>query len=252
MCANYRPPRQLELEFGGRPAPFEYLNDLYPGHFGPILLQDPKHDDEFEIARAMFGMVPHWAKDATLSRQTYNCRSETVTERPSFKAAWKQHRFCLIPVDQFYEPYYEGEKKPVRWRIFRKDGKPFCFAGIWEICDSKEPEVEPGKLRSMSMLTVNADGHPIMERFHAPGHEKRSPVVINPEDYHAWLNAKSDAEARSFLKLFDPDEFDCEPAPRPPRDPSTAPAKKAAPRKSSSRKKPPAPAADNTGGLLDE
>lgn len=247
MCANYKPPRQLELHFSGHPAPFEYLNELYPGDFGPILLQSPTHDDEFEVVRAMFGMVPHWAKDNKLARQTYNARSETVREKPSFRAAWKARRFCLVPVDHFYEPSYETGK-PIRWRIFRKDGKPFCFAGIWETCESKNPEVDPGKLRSFSMLTINADGHPIMQRFHAPGHEKRTPVVIAPEDYHAWLNAKTDDEARAFLQAFDAEEFASEPAPRPPRDPAASPAKRSA-----AKKKKPAPKPDNdSGGLLDE
>lgn len=207
----------MELGFGGHPPPFEYLNDLYPGYFGPILLQHPEHDDEFEIARAMFGIVPQWAK-LSLARDTYNARSETVHQKPSFRSAWKNRRFCLVPVDHFFEPKYDDNgANPVRWKIFRKDGKPFCFAGIWELCPSKDPDNDPRPLRSFSMLTINADGHPIMQQFHAPGHEKRSPVVIDPDDYHAWLNAKSDEEARSFLKLFDADEFDSAPAPRPPR-----------------------------------
>lgn len=36
---------------------------------------------------------------------------------------------------------------------------------------------------SLSMLTVNADEHPLMRRFHKPGDEKRSVVVLDRADY---------------------------------------------------------------------
>jgi putative SOS response-associated peptidase YedK len=39
------------------------------------------------------------------------------------------------------------------------------------------------------MLTINADGHPVMGRFHRPGDERRSLVVVPPNAWHEWLNA---------------------------------------------------------------
>lgn len=63
------------------------------------------------------------------------------------------------------------------------------------------------------MLTVNADEHPLMQRFHKPGDEKRSVVVLEPEDYESWLHARTEAEARSLLQPFDPDMMVAEPAP---------------------------------------
>jgi putative SOS response-associated peptidase YedK len=42
---------------------------------------------------------------------------------------------------------------------------------------------------SFSMLTVNADAHPVMQQFHKPGDEKRTPVVIAPALHDAWLSA---------------------------------------------------------------
>jgi hypothetical protein len=64
------------------------------------------------------------------------------------------------------------------------------------------------------MLTVNADGYPLMKRFHRPGDEKRSVVVIRPEDYKGWLGSLSTDEARSFLNLFPADEMFAEAAAR--------------------------------------
>ena len=42
---------------------------------------------------------------------------------------------------------------------------------------------------SFSMLTVNADEHPVMRQFHRAGDEKRTPVIIQPEHYSRWLGA---------------------------------------------------------------
>ena len=68
------------------------------------------------------------------------------------------------------------------------------------------------------MLTINADGHPLMQRFHAPGDEKRSIVVLAPDHYEAWLRA-DDAQARQMLANFDPATFVtlADPRPRTPR-----------------------------------
>jgi hypothetical protein len=39
------------------------------------------------------------------------------------------------------------------------------------------------------MLTVNADEHPVMNQFHKPGDEKRTPVIVAPDLHDAWLSA---------------------------------------------------------------
>lgn len=220
MCANYEPAQRLHLHFPTQPAAFEYGRDLYPAQFGPILVRDPDVSDELVSHRAMFGLVPFWAKDTKLARQTYNSRSESISEKPSFRSAWKRRQFCLLPVQSIYEPNYETGK-PVRWRIHRTDDAPYALAGIHESCPAKEGE---GTLRSFSMITVNAEGHPLMKRFHAPGDEKRSIVVVPPTAYDAWLGARSDEDARELLQLFDATQFTAEPAPRPrPRSsPNTA------------------------------
>jgi putative SOS response-associated peptidase YedK len=63
------------------------------------------------------------------------------------------------------------------------------------------------------MLTVNADGHPLMGRFHAPEDEKRSVVVVAPERHAEWIGARREDEARTLLAPLDPAEFTAEPAP---------------------------------------
>jgi len=134
---------------------------------------------------ARFGLIPGWAKDDKISRHTYNARSETAAEKPSYRTAWRQRQFGLVLVDNFYEPSYESGKA-VRWKIELASGDPFGIACLWD----RWTDPASGELVvSFSMLTVNADEHPVMCQFHKPGDEKRTPVIIAPDLHEAWLNA---------------------------------------------------------------
>ena len=213
MCADYNPARNYYLErlMPGRhtvSTPSLSYGEVFPGGVAPFL----SNVRPTEWLPGMFGMVPHWGDPKKLSRMTYNARSETVAEKPSFRNAWKQRQFALIPVESFYEPNYESGK-PVRWRIERADGEPFALAGIWERRMGDEGPAH----WSFSMLTVNADAHPLMQRFHKPGDEKRSVVVLEQYDLEAWLNARTEAEARSFLRTFDAEMMVAAADPRPAR-----------------------------------
>lgn len=183
MCANYTPGRRERNEehFG---IPFEPLDErpeAFPGYLAPIIRRS--HDsDGLEAVAACFGIVPHWA-DMKLARQTYNARTETVAEKPSYRNAWKKKQFCIIPAANIFEPNYETGKS-VRWRIWHVKDRPIGIAGIWEW----KPNGPDGKpLISFSMLTINADGHPLMQRFHEPNKEKRMVVILDPPQYQAWL-----------------------------------------------------------------
>jgi len=107
----------------------------------------------------------------------------------------------------------------VRWRIERKDGEPFTVAALWDTWKTRGA-TDP-VLHSFSMLTINADGHPLMGRFHAPGSEKRSLVVVPPDLRAQWL--ASDAP-RDFLQELQVDEFTGRPDPLPPPQKTEGPA----------------------------
>lgn len=218
MCTNYRIPEPAGFPafFDSLAPTFDYPEEAWPMYAVPILLPSSE-DGMLRPKRATFGLVPPWARDPRYARKTYNARSETVAELKSYRRPWRLRQFCLVPTTGFYEPNYEGGKA-VRWLIRRADGEPFALAGIWEARRDEQGLVQ----HSFSMLTINADEHPLMRRFHAVGDEKRSVVVIAPADYAAWLGARTDDEARSLLSLFDAGEFATHAAPRPPRKASPA------------------------------
>ena len=109
--------------------------------------------------------------------------------------------------------------KSIRTAIQRRDGEAFTVAGIWDRwIDKSSGEV----IASFSMLTINADGHPVMSQFHQPGDEKRSLVVVPDELRDEWLDAKPD-RAKEFLQPMPVAEFTREPAPLSPRRSSVNP-----------------------------
>lgn len=211
MCTNYRPASgdlirdSLDLV---EPT-FEYRVELWPGYRGPILIGD------WEWREAVFGLVPFFSKDGRDFRRTYNARSETVSTRPSYRGPWKRRQLALVPMAAFYEPNYESGK-PVRWRIERWDGEAFTVAAIWDTWHAKDAAPGAGTIHSFSMLTINADGHPLMGQFHAPGDEKRSLVVIPSEYRQDWLRGGLD-DPEAFLLPMPEDEFTAQAARLPPR-----------------------------------
>jgi putative SOS response-associated peptidase YedK len=216
LCTNYRPTARdhLRESLQAGPPDFDYPQESYPGYLAPIVRRS--EDGGRECLAASFGLLPHWAKDRKLARHTYNARSETVAEKPSFRQAWRRRQWCLVPMEAFYEPCYESGRA-VRWKIARPDGAPFAVAGIWDRwVDPQTGEV----VHSFSMLTVNADGHPVLGRMFAPEDEKRSLVVIDAADHAAWLEASTE-QARAMLLPPAPGALQAEPSPRPesPRKP---------------------------------
>lgn len=211
MCSNYTPisinnepwvNHQFDCSLPNAP----WRTEVYPTYPAPfVYLEEGKPKCEL----AEFGLRPFWAKDKRFGTKTYNARSETVAEKPSYRQAWKERRFGLAIMDNFYEPNWETGKA-VRWKIKRTDLKPIAVASIWE----KFVDTETGEIIfSFSMVTINADGHPVMKHFHKPEDEKRSIVVLNENDYARWLSANHN-DARELLKLSPNNFLISEPSPR--------------------------------------
>lgn len=193
MCTNFIPAdsaqiSEIRLNVLTLPS-LAWPHETYPGYLAPILVR-AKDKNSAECLVAHFGLTPRWARDAshatTLSRGTYNARSETVAEKPSFCSPWRERRWALAPMQAFFEPCWEQGSRAVRWRIARADEKPFAVAGLWERwTNPQDGEVTT----SFTLLTVNADGHALMGRMHRSDDEKRMPVIVPASRYGDWLHA---------------------------------------------------------------
>ncbi len=211
MCTNFTPTRRAPWvkDKLGVDLPADYPAESYPGFAAPLVVQSHR-TARVACGLARFGLIPAWAKDEKIARHTYNARSETAAEKPSYRTPWKLRQWGLVLVDNFYEPSY-ATGKAVRWKIELASGEPFGIACLWDRW--AHPATGEGVV-SFSMLTVNADAHPVMRQFHKPGDEKRTPVIIAPELHAAWLSADP-AKAAELMHWEHMPELRAEAAPRP-------------------------------------
>lgn len=143
-----------------------------------------------------WGLIPSWAKDATIASKMINARGETVAEKPAFRAAFRARR-CLIPADGFYEWKTEGGVKQP-YRIARADREPFAFAGLWERWE-KAPDGVP--VETSTIITTDAN-----ETLQAIHH--RMPVILASADFAAWLDpAAKPADLQALLRPFPPQDL---------------------------------------------
>ena len=170
-------------------------HEVFPTYPGTIILKS-HNTQRTAIGPARFGLIPSWAKDEDFGRKTYNARSETVSQKPSYRHAWTARHYALALADAFYEPCYESGKA-VRTKIEQANGEPMAIASIWDTWT----EPDTGELIvSFSMLTIEASKHPLMNRCHKPDDEKRTVVPLRPELFQDWLNASPDT-AQELLQL---------------------------------------------------
>jgi putative SOS response-associated peptidase YedK len=138
------------------------------------------HNGKNILTKMHWGLVPSWAIDKSVAVRMINARSETISEKPSFRNAFKKRR-CLIPAEGYYEWKGEkGNKQP--YYITSTTGVLVAFAGLWERWTDKEsPDSSP--LVSCTIVTTAAI--PLIEHIHT-----RMPVILAPQYYEAWLNPK--------------------------------------------------------------
>ncbi|MBY4383443.1 SOS response-associated peptidase [Rhodococcus fascians] len=148
-----------------------------------VLERAPKDEPESDAVRQLrsvrWGLIPSWAKDAKIGSRLINARSETITEKPSFKKAASRRR-CIIPADGYYEwEKRDGTKVP----YFLHEQGVLAMAGLYELWrdPTKADDDEDRWVWSATVLTSPAAD--------ALGHiHDRSPVVLPPELRASWLD----------------------------------------------------------------
>jgi putative SOS response-associated peptidase YedK len=205
MCAHFETVTAKDLfkaHFGAALPTAVTKADVYPVYQGVMIRRPALADvgDEAlplrEALAATFGLTPHWAKDSKIARSTYNARTETVAEKPSFRDSWRTAQHCIIPAQAIYEPDWRSGKA-VATRISLKDGAPMGIAGLW----ASRKDTSGAAHYSFTMLTINADGHDVMKYFHKPEDEKRMVVILPENRYDEWLTCDAQA-AWSLLQPY--------------------------------------------------
>jgi putative SOS response-associated peptidase YedK len=197
MCGRYRltaKERYLRDHFGlGEDASWAPRWNIAPTQRVPVIRQDAKEPKRtFSLVR--WGLIPYWAKDASIGFKTINGMSETAAEKPAFRDAMSRRR-CLLPADGFYEWKKIGPKDKQPYNIGMLDDSVFAFAGLWECWRDPDGEfVETCTILTTKPNLMVADVH------------DRMPAILRTEDYDLWLDpgVKDAARVTDCLQPFNP------------------------------------------------
>src|SRR5215472_4089996 len=197
MCGRYRltaKERWLSSYFNLDPEDVAWAArwNMAPTDEVATIRQDHKASKRI-FSKMRWGLIPYWAKDASISSGTINAMSETAAEKPAFREAIRRRR-CLVPADGFYEwkRVVSGRKQP--YSIGMADDGLFAFAGLWDRWNDPAGKV----LESCTILTTEANA--LLKDIH-----DRMPVILSPDDYDSWLDPgeTNPAHVADLLKPFD-------------------------------------------------
>jgi putative SOS response-associated peptidase YedK len=146
------------------------------------------NEDPAALSFYRWGLIPFWAKDPAVGTRLINAKSETVSEKPSFRNSFRRRR-CLVPADGFYE-WKKGVQK-IPFRIVLKNDNPFAMAGIWDRWVGAGGEV----INSFSVLTTGPNE--LMAGIH-----DRMPVILFPETEKRWLDDTNESTLKQLLRPF--------------------------------------------------
>lgn len=188
MCGRFvitSSPDALRRLFGFTEIPnFPARHNIAPTQPVPVILLD-HGGRHFHLMR--WGLLPAWVKDPRTFALVINARSETVREKPAFRNALKRRR-CLLPADGYYEWQEKGDRKRPHF-IYRRDSKPFAFAGLAETWIGPNGE----EMDTVAIVTTAAT--PEMMPLH-----HRVPVTVELADVERWLDCTAfDVDAASAL-----------------------------------------------------
>jgi putative SOS response-associated peptidase YedK len=237
MCGRYSlfvESDELASAFDVRvPERYEPRYNAAPGGDLPVI----RSDGDDELSYANWGLVPSWADDPADASKPINARSETVREKPTFRAAFETDREhagddvevtagrCLVPADGFYEWVETGSgggKQP--YRVTMADDGPFAMAGLFAVWEGIERQpgldafadgsAEPETKRHVSFTVLTTEPNELVADLH-----HRMAVLLAPGEYETWLHGDAD-EAEALLDPYPADGMRAYPVSTAVNDPS--------------------------------
>ncbi len=206
MCGRFtlRTPLKLLAEYFDAEASDQVQLDLFGPRYNiaptqQVLIVREALDRGRELTAVRWGLVPSWSKAPTKGPPLINARSETVTEKPSFRSAIKRRR-CLLLADGFYEwQANEAGQSSVKQPFFihYPDDRPFAFAAIWERW--KSSSTAAADIESCALVNTAAEGW--MTDIH-----HRMPIILDPADHAFWLDSQLD-DPQQLKRLFAPRDY---------------------------------------------
>jgi putative SOS response-associated peptidase YedK len=186
MLATTPPVLSTRFALASVPPAAPRAYNVAPQAVMPVIVGgDARHAEPMQ-----WGLVPAWAKERTIGYKTINARSETVAERPAYRAAFRYRR-CLVPASGFYE-WRKTPRGKVPYFIHLPNEPLFAFAGLWESWHGPEGD----ELRTFTILTTTPNA------LMAPLHD-RMPVILPRELEAVWLDL-AETQASALVPLLRP------------------------------------------------
>lgn len=193
MCGRFTltQPARIAAQFGldnFAPTEPEFYTPRFNVSPTERIVVIPTSDMQREARRMRWGLIPRWAKDASIGARLINARSESVDTKPAFREAFRRRR-CLIPADGFYE-WLQTPRGKQPYRIMLSGGELFAFAGLWEGWRDAQGETVD------SCCIITCEPNELAAKFH-----NRMPVIIAAQDYETWLTGTSE-QALPLLRAY--------------------------------------------------
>jgi putative SOS response-associated peptidase YedK len=193
MCGRFTlaTPPEIVAEFFELAVAPELTSryNIAPTQPAPAILVDETNGGR-AFRSLHWGLIPTWAKEASIGSRMINARAETLAEKPSFRTAFKRRR-CLIATDGFYEwQKLDRGKQPHCIRM--ADDAVFAMAGLWERWRSPDGS----QLDSCTIITTEPN------ELLAPIHD-RMPVILAHDRFGEWLDPEN-KDTESLERLLRP------------------------------------------------
>jgi putative SOS response-associated peptidase YedK len=177
MCGRFvmgRPARDLkaalQVDDWADEAAWQPSFNLAPTRQAPVLLGTAGHF----LRLLRWGLVPHWARDATGASKLINARSETLPEKAAFRDLLAARR-CIIPVDGYYEWQQDGTRKQPFY-LHRPDNEVLLLAGLWDTWRAPDQSVW------VTFTIITTEASPALASIH-----HRMPAIMDTTTASAWL-----------------------------------------------------------------
>lgn len=181
--------------------PFKPRYNISPTQ-NALVIRKSDIDGALTPSNLRWGLIPSWSKTGTTESLLINARSETIADKPSFKAAYKRRR-CLVPADGYYEWKRQRDlNQPYYFQL--KNETVFYMAGIWETWHDSAGNASD----SFAILTTQANA--LAAKVH-----DRMPIILQDDPALEWLDGDPqlfETESRfNFFAAIDPSLMQCRP-----------------------------------------
>jgi putative SOS response-associated peptidase YedK len=181
--------------------PFQARFDLVPAFFKPHLSKAEMLKEKASRRKGSDGF------------SSYNARSESMLQKPTWKGPWRERKRMAVPVTAFRErPNEDDAPREFRGREYLIHlASQKNLAGLYERWENEKGEV----LDSFGIITVSSQGNSVLESIYHP----RCPLILDNDQVEEWLNPEIPLEqALRMIKPYPADGMTSEeiaPSPKP-------------------------------------